>query len=88
MKLSNYKQGLSDAGIKLFDSLREKHGLKEEKDLIMLRIAAESWETMVVSRKEINDPDFEGEKPHAINKAARGQLMSAMGNLWYPMRNK
>jgi hypothetical protein len=86
MQISQYKQGLSDLGIKLFDSLREKHKLKEEKDLVMLRIASESWETMLVSREEINDPNFEGEKPHAINKAARGQLMSAMESLWYRMR--
>ena len=81
MEIALYKAGLSDLGIKLFDNLREKYKLKELKDLILLRAASEAWETMLVSRKQINDPDFKGTKPHAINKAARGQLLTAIDKL-------
>jgi len=85
MKIGHYKQGLGDSGIRMFDNLREKHALREDKDLLLLRILAESWETMVNSREMINDPDFEGPKPYTINKEAKQQLMSALRQLWYIM---
>ena len=81
MQIRLYKDGLGDLGTKMFDNLREKYKLKELKDLILLRAASEAWETMLVSREQINDPNFKGAKPHAINKAARGQLLTAIDKL-------
>ncbi len=81
MQIRLYKDGLGDLGTKMFDNLREKYKLKELKDLILLRAASEAWETMLVSREQINDPNFKGAKPHAINRAARGQLLTAIDKL-------
>ena len=67
MKIDEYKLGLGKSGMKMFDNLREKHQLKEDKDLLLLRIVAESWETMVSTREIINDPNSEGPKLHTMN---------------------
>ena len=81
MKISQYKTGLDDNGVKMFDNLRDAYQLEEVKDLILLRIAAENWESMVISRQEINDPESKGRKPHTVNKEAKAQLMSALEKL-------
>jgi len=81
MEIGLYKAGLGDSGTILFEKLRERYKLKELKDLILLRAASEAWETMLVSREQINDPNFKGAKPHAINKAARGQLITSIDKL-------
>jgi len=85
MKIGQYKQGLGETGIKMFDNLREKHQLKDDKDLLLLRIVAESWETMVSTREIINDPNSEGPKPHTMNRDATRQLMSVLKQVWWRM---
>ena len=86
MKIGHYKEGLGDSGIRMFDNLRAKHELREDKDLLLLRIVAESFEVMVNTRQIINDPESEGPKPYSINKEAKQQLMSALKQLWYRMK--
>jgi hypothetical protein len=81
MKISQYKAGLSENGIKMFDNIRDAYQLEEVKDMILLRIAAENWESMIKTRQEINDSDAEGKPPHSINKEAKAQLMSALEKL-------
>jgi len=92
MKISHYKQGLGDLGIKMFDNLRVKHGLTEVRELLVLRIVAESWEDMVNTRKlltdlEQNDPNSEQNDPklNVKNKQAQVQLMGALKQLWWRM---
>jgi len=92
MKISHYKQGLGDLGIKMFDNLRLKHELTEVRDLIMLRIISESWEDMLHTRKlitnsEQNGPNSEQNDPklHMKNKQAQSKLMSALKQVWWKM---
>ncbi len=86
MKASQYSTGLNISGKKMFETLRVKHHLKEDKHLIILRAASEAWETMLSTREDINNPDFNGDKPYALNKSSRGQLVRAMEKIWYEMR--
>ena len=86
MKIGHYKLGSGDSGIRMFDNLRDKHELREDKDLLLLRIVAESWEVMVNTRQIINDSESKGPKPHSINKDAKQQMMSALKQLWYRMK--
>ncbi len=84
MKISQYKAGLSENGIKMFDNIRDAYELESVKDLINLRVAAECWETMVITRHEINNPEEGRKPPFTVNKEAKAQLMSALEklNLW------
>ena len=89
MKIGQYKQGLGIIGQKMFDNLRVKYQLKGDQNLLILRIIAESWETIIncsqiIQQEGSSFSGLHGPKPHpeiAISKDAKQQLLKALKSL-------
>lgn len=77
---------MGDCGIRMFDNLRKTYQLRADKDLLLLRMVAESWELMVNTSRIINDSDSEGPKPYSLSKDAKQQLMIALKELLWRMK--
>ncbi len=54
MKVNGYTRALGEEGQTIFHTLRKKHEIRDDHRLTLLRVVAESWETMLHSKKVIN----------------------------------
>ena len=89
MKVNGFTRALGEEGQTIFHTLRKKHEIKDDHRLMLLRVVAESWETMlnskiVISVEGSTIKGSHGLKAHpeiATGKDAKNQMMAALKQL-------